>query len=313
MLQITEKAIPAPFGPAAEAVGHVTRRRVLSCAAVAGVRGSQGLPKPAAASSIPTAAPLRIIDTNISLFRWPFRRLPLDSTSDLCDALQSLGITAAIAGSFEGLFHRDLTAVNRRLSDECRARAELVPAGSVNPAKPGWRADFELCRGELGMPGIRLHPGVHGYSLDHPGFRELLECAAASGCFVQLVAAVEDRRTQPDLFRTTDVDLQPLSTACRGLDSLRLQVLNARPAVGLAQKLCELPGLYFDTARLEGTDGVPRLIQSLPPGRVVFGSHAPFLIPQAALIRVHESGQLSEDQLRVVYGSGLDVLQGSVG
>jgi len=109
-----------------------------------------------------------------------------------------------------------------------------------------------------------------------------------------------------------DVDLQPLPAACRGLDSLRLQVLNARPAIGLAQKLCELPGLYLDTARLEGTDGVPRLVQSLPPGRVLFGSHAPFLIPEAALIRVHESGLLAEDQLRSVYESGLEVLYRNV-
>ena len=161
------------------------------------------------------------------------------------------------------------------------------------------------------MSGIRLHPGFHGYSLEHPGFRSLLERAAAAGMFVQVVATVEDRRTQPDLFRTADVDLSPLVDSCRGLDSLHLQVLNARPTTALAVRLCEVPGLCFDTARIEGTDGVPRLVQSLPAGRVIFGSHAPFLIPEAALIRVHESGLLSENQLRSVYESGLDCLRGS--
>lgn len=266
------------------------------------------IPQAARAAVPAPSLPLQIVDTNLSLFRWPFRRLPLDSTAELCAALRSLGIVKALAGSFEGLFHRDLTGVNQRLAEECRGWPELLPVGSVNPSKPGWQADFEQCRGELGMAGVRLHPGVHGYSLDHPGFRGLLENAAASGLFVQVVAVVEDRRTQPDLFRTADVDLQPLPTACRGLDSLRLEVLNARPSIGLAQQLCELPGLYLDTARLEGTDGVPRLVQSLPPGRVLFGSHAPFLIPEAALIRVHESGLLAESQLRSVYESGLEVL-----
>ncbi|MFM7059048.1 MAG: amidohydrolase family protein [Planctomycetota bacterium] len=305
---------PMSRSPDRGAVSQVTRRGALSAAACAGmgVWVSGRTTNPAAAAGVTTAPPLRIVDTNISLFRWPFRRLPLDSTSELCLALRSLGVAVAIAGSFEGLFHRDLTGVNRRLSEECRGRAELLPVGSVNPAKPGWQADFAVCRGELGMRGIRLHPGVHGYALDHPDFRNLLEQALASGLFVQLVAAVEDRRTQPDSFRTADVDLQPLSAACRGLDGLRLQVLNARPSIGLAQKLCELPGLYFDTARLEGTDGVPRLVQSLPPGRVVFGSHTPFLIPEAALIRVHESGRLAEEQLRSVYESGLEVVCGNV-
>ncbi|MFM7039069.1 MAG: amidohydrolase family protein [Planctomycetaceae bacterium] len=265
----------------------------------------------AAATISASPAPLQIVDTNISLFRWPFRRLPLDDTQELCATLRSLGVVRAIAGSFEGLFQRDLTGVNRRLAEECARHSELLPVGSVNPSKPGWQSDFDLCREELGMSGIRLHPGFHGYSLEHPGFRSLLERAAAAGMFVQVVATVEDRRTQPDLFRTADVDLSPLVDSCRGLDSLHLQVLNARPTTALAVRLCEVPGLCFDTARIEGTDGVPRLVQSLPAGRVIFGSHAPFLIPEAALIRVHESGLLSENQLRSIYESGLDCLRGS--
>lgn len=294
---------------------HATARRQLlqsAAATTAGLLLPFTLPNCAAAvPPTPTPRPLQIVDTNVSLFHWPFRPLPLDDTAKLLAALRSLGITRALAGSFEGLFQRDLTGVNRRLAEACAGCDQLLPIGSVNPSKPGWQADFELCREELRMVGIRLHPGVHGYTLEHAKFRSLLERAAESGMFVQVVAVVEDRRTQPDLFRSAEVDLQPLVNVCRGLDSLRLQVLNARPSTTLARKLCELPGLCFDTARLEGTDGVPRLVQSLPPGRVVFGSHAPFLIPEAALIRVHEAGLLTEDQLRMVYESGLSFLIGS--
>ena len=65
-------------------------------------------------------------------------------------------------------------------------------------------------------------------------------------------------------------------------------------------KFGKTPGVYFDAARVDGTDGVPLLVQSVPPGRVMFGSHAPFLIPEAALIRVHESAVLDEASLRAV-------------
>ncbi|MGA1479993.1 MAG: hypothetical protein ACO38N_02820, partial [Candidatus Nanopelagicales bacterium] len=43
-----------------------------------------------------------IIDTNVNLGRWPFRRLPLDETGNLVGKMRLLGITRALAGSFEG-------------------------------------------------------------------------------------------------------------------------------------------------------------------------------------------------------------------
>ena len=41
----------------------------------------------------------RIVDTNVSLFRWPYPRLPLDETSALVDKVRSLGIACAWAGN----------------------------------------------------------------------------------------------------------------------------------------------------------------------------------------------------------------------
>lgn len=249
-------------------------------------------------------ASLSIVDTNVSLFQWPFRRLPTDTTDKLLTKLRSLGVTRALAGSFEGLFHRNLTDANQRLATECARHPELIPIGTVNPSQPGWRNDFEICLNELAMPGIRLHPGCHNYQLTNPAVRQLLELATNAGVFVQLTAAVEDRRTQPQLYRTTDVDLLPLCEVCRDLPGLRLQLLNSRPAIGLVERLSEVPGLTFDTARLEGTDGVPRLFQSLGKGRVMFGSHAPFLIPEASLIRIYESGTLPPDDVRLILEGG---------
>ena len=249
-----------------------------------------------------------IVDTNVSLFNWPFRRLPLDTTDKLVAKLRSLGVSFALAGTFEGLFHRNLTDANRRLAHECSRHTELIPVGTIDPSQPGWRDDFELCHSQLAMPGIRLHPGCHNYQLTTPAVRELLELAAKAGVFVQLTAAVEDRRTQPQQYRTADVDLLPLCEVCRDLPGLRLQLLNARPSLILAEKLSGVPGLCFDTARLEGTDGAPRLFQSLGRGRVMFGSHAPFLIPEASLIRIYESGLLSPEDVRLILESGRDLL-----
>lgn len=276
----------------------MSRRELL----VAGMAAS-ALPTLAASvrSDAEAAADWPIVDTNVSLFHWPFRRLPLDETAALVTKLRSLGVVQAWAGSFEGLLHRDLAGVNVRLASACREHPLLVPIGSINVELPGWKQDLERCRREHDMPGVRLHPNYHGYTLNDPRFADLLQRATAAGMFVQIAASMEDTRTQHAGLQTPDVDLEPLMELVRRIDGARVQILNARPRGALLDSLVNT-GVWFDTARVDGTHGVPQLVAEAGADRVMFGSHAPFLIPEAALIRVHESGELEEPALRQVLG-----------
>jgi predicted TIM-barrel fold metal-dependent hydrolase len=288
----------------------MNRRDVLGLAITAGAV-SAVLPA-TARSEADEALRFRIVDTNVSLFRWPFRRLPLDDADLLVKKLRSLGIAQAWAGSFEGLLHRDLAEVNRRLAEACRRYPELIPIGSINPELPGWEEDLASCVGEHSMPGVRLHPNYHGYSLDDPRFARLLKTATEAGRFVQIASAMEDVRTQHNLVRVPDVDLSPLPKTVAGIPGARVQILNHRLRSPLLEQLAETPGVYFDTARVDSTDGVPKLTRHVPAGRVLFGTHAPFLIPNAALIRVHESGSLDEAELKAVLGGNADQLEGKL-
>lgn len=281
----------------------MNRRDVLGLVATAGA-GTAFLT--AAAKASDKTPPVRIIDTNVSLFRWPFRRLPLDDAEVLVKKLRSLGIEQAWAGSFEGILHRDIASVNARLADVCAQWPELVAIGSLNPELPGWEEDLRRCREIHRMPGIRLHPNYHGYTLDDPRFAELLKQATVAGLFVQLTAAIEDTRTQHSHLRMSDVDLAPLIEVVRSVPGARVQILNYRPRGDTFERLARTTDVVFDTARVDATDGVPKLVRSLSPGRVLLGTHAPFLIPEAALIRVHESGQLEEEGLRAVYAGNAE-------
>jgi len=230
-----------------------------------------------------------ILDSNISLFHWPFRRLPLDETDKLVAKLRSLGVTSAFAGSFEGLLHRDLAAANGRLADACSRFPELRPIGSINPAQPGWERDLHRCAKEHRMPGIRLHPNYHGYSLDEAHFHRLLDEAAKAGLFVQVAVSMEDTRTQSALVTVPDVDLSSLPEVLAKVKDARVQLINFKPRGAILNTLTKHLNIFFDTALADGTDAVASLIATTGLDRVLFGSHAPFLIPEAALIRVHES------------------------
>ena len=247
-----------------------------------GAKKAEGKPNDDASSR-------RITDTNVSLSHWPFRRLPLDEPELLVNKLRSLGISAAWAGSFEGILHRDLTSANQRLAATCARHPELVPIGSINLDLPDWEEDLRRCIEEHEMPGVRLHPNYHGYQLDDPRFGRLLTAARDSKRFVQVAACLEDTRTQHPLLNVPDVDLSLLPEVMQHVPGATVQILNYRPRQPLLGKLAATPGIYFDTARVEATDGIAELLANVPSGRVMFGTHAPFLIPESAMIRIHES------------------------
>jgi predicted TIM-barrel fold metal-dependent hydrolase len=245
-----------------------------------------------------------VIDVNVNLSRWPFRRLAGDEPAELVARLRKHGVVEAWAGSFDGIFHKDISSANARLAKECRTYGGglLFPFGSVNPKLPDWREDLRRCREEHRMPGIRLHPNYHGYKLDDPDFRELLRLAAAQKLVVQISVCMEDERTQHPLMRVGPVDLAPLAEEVEGMAQLRLVILNCYPTFRLEalRKLRSAAEICFDFAMIERIGAVSRLAEEISFPRVVFGSNAPLYYFESALLKVRESG-LTEAQARMVY------------
>jgi len=245
-----------------------------------------------------------IIDANVSLSRWPFRRLIGDETADLVARLRKRNVTQAWVGSFDGIFHKDLASVNSRLVEDCRTHGQgiLLPFGSINPKFPDWQDDLRRCREEHRMPGIRLHPNYHGYELKDPAFAELLRSAATQGLIVQLVLCMEDERTQSPLMRVPPVDLAPLADLVRAEPKLRLVVMNCYPQLklGQLQKLAAAGAVYFDISMVEGVGGVARLLQEVSLQRVLFGSNYPLFYFESALLKMQEAG-FTEGQQKVIF------------
>jgi predicted TIM-barrel fold metal-dependent hydrolase len=245
-----------------------------------------------------------MIDVNVWLSHWPFRRLPDDDPDALVRRLRRLGVTEAWAGSFDALLHRDLAAVNAHLAAACRDHGAglLRPFGAVNPLLPDWREDLRRCHELHRMPGIRLHPNYHGYALDHPTVAELLDQAAARGLIVQVALKMEDERTLHPLLKglpTTDpAPLHHLPTSVRrptivilnGLGQLRGEAL---------KRLVALKAVWVDIAMLEGAGGLERLVAQVGADRLLFGSHAPLFYAESAHLKLKES-QVTPEQAEAI-------------
>lgn len=234
-----------------------------------------------------------ITDVNLWLGPWPARRLPFDETPAFVARLRTFGVTQAWVGSFEMLLHRDLATVNERLAAACKTHAEklLIPFGAINPTQPDWIEDVRRCHEVHRMPGLRVTPNYHGYTLDHPEFMKLLAVAEERQLIVQLAVRLEDERTQPRLLRASDVDVKPLAQILPKFPRLSLMVLNGlhNPAVQSWLNDPSSRPVRFDLATLEGVAGIQRQLKTLATTQLCFGSYFPFFVWEAAKLKLRES------------------------
>lgn len=242
-----------------------------------------------------------MIDVNASLSRWPFRRLAGDEPAEFVAQMRKAGVSQAWVGSFDGLLHRDVGGVNARLAADCKEHGGglLVPFGTVNPKLPDWQEDLHRCRESHRMPGIRLHPNYHGYTLADAEFAEVLRLATVAGMIVQLAVQMEDERTQYPLMRIPRVSLAPLAEIVARIPSLRLMVLNTWRDP-LLKKIAAAGNVCVDVAMVEGIGGVGALAADISPQRVVFGSHFPFFYFESAALKIKEAGFGAADQKAVL-------------
>ncbi len=277
-----------------------------------------------------------IIDTNVHLFDWPFRKLKYARTKDLVVKLRKHRITQAWAGSYEAMLHKNLDGVNARLAEECQANGDgrLIPIGAINPTLPDWEEDLRRCQEKYKMRGVRLYPSYHTYTLDRPEVARLLQAAQKRGLLVQVAIRMEDPRVHHPVTRTPVVDIAPLPDVLAAAPGAKVQLLNVmlgtaslRPATGRPvidrphvefTRLIEKTQVRFDISHIEGQGGAGRLIAGdpdlsrppLPVERLMFGSHAPFFPCESAVFKLFESPLGRPELEKVMRGNAERIIKG---
>jgi predicted TIM-barrel fold metal-dependent hydrolase len=249
-----------------------------------------------------------IIDTNVNLFDWPFRRLKYRDTTRLAAKLRKHRVVEAWAGSFEALLSKDMSGTNERLATECRQHGSglFVPFGSVNIAWPDWEEDLRRCQEVHKMRGIRIYPGYQPFDLNHPAFVQLIKGVQSRGLILQVVFGMEDSRVYHPILEVGPVTFRPLLKAMEAVPEAKMQLLHFS---GFAQgddlsRFLEYPNTSMEFSRLEGNGSVGRMLGTIeglksprvPEDRLCFGSHAPYFPIETAILKLVES-PLSTEQL----------------
>lgn len=286
-------------------------RRNFMGASMATVASAPFLPAPAAAAgqASATVSAQGIVDTHVYLSRWPGRRMIGDQPDELVSRLRKHGVAHAWTGSFDALLHKDIAGVNARLSADCTQYGQglLIPFGTVNPMLPDWEEDLRRCHEQFRMPGIRVHPNYHAYTLEDPAFSKLLRLASERNLIVQIVAWMEDERTQIPALDVQLVDLRPLASLLETVPKARVMVLNGFVSLRSAQlsweRLKRFENLAFDIAMLEQLMGVKVLADAAGLERVVFGSYSPMFYFESALLKLREADLSAQQTGAILSGN----------
>lgn len=254
----------------------------------------------AAVAQASPAAP-GIVDTNINLFGWPFRKLKYADTAALVAKLKKHRVVEAWAGSYEALLHKDMAGVNERLAAECRAKGPgfLRPFGSVNLAWPDWEDDVRRCHEVHQMPGLRIYPGYQPFDLSHPDLKRLVAITRERGLILQIVFQMEDPRVHHPLVVLREPVSAPLVAVLKAEPEARVQLLHfsGNAAGSDLNALMTQTKAAIDISRWEGNGAVGRMIGTAPSGtaarvpldRVLFGSHAPYFPLETGILKLVES------------------------
>ncbi len=192
-------------------------------------------------------------------------------------------------------------AENRRVMEECRRAPErLTPFARLDPRVEGVAAATADALA-AGAKGIKLHPRSESFKLDHPGVEEILAVAAEAGAPVLIHAGLGVGSFGASLLGLAERHPDaPIILAHAGISDL----------CWLWEEVPAHPNLFFDTSWWNASDLIA-LFSLVPPGRILFGSDAPYMDLEAVLAITLRCGRftgLSPEAIELVAGGQLENL-----
>lgn len=236
-----------------------------------------------------------MIDHNALIGPYPFRPLPEPTPSRLLAEMDRHGIPTAWVGHVPSIFYRDVAAGNDELLAALAPhRARLAPVVAVHPAFPGWEREIARARAE-GSPAVRTYPTHYGFEAAGPAMRELNAACAEAELELVLTVRLEDARQRHPLDVAPQLAGAAIRATLRSHAGVRLLVTAADRAlveeVHFGSTPQEAARVRWDISWLWGPpeDHLTTLFRTVGRERFVLGTHFPFRLVEAALVKLELS------------------------
>lgn len=254
-----------------------------------------------------------IIDVNVLLGNWPFRRLAHTDPAEIRKILQESGITKAVAGSADAVLFRNVQDGNELLYQAIsKHRDFFIPAATINPSYAAWEKDYQRAIKEKAA-AIRLYPEYQGWNLLDASSFELFKACSRGSLPIVLTAQIEDARQRHPLDKPVDWAAWQIRQILEKIEGLRILIVNARAdrirEISLTVDEKRRKRVFFDTSGLWGplTDEISLCIEQVGISQFVFGTHAALKTPEASLTKLRLS-EIPETEKRKIFEENIRAL-----
>ncbi len=233
-----------------------------------------------------------IIDVNAYLGHWPFRQLRHNTTEGLLEIMERYSIDKALVSSINAIFYKNCHSGNEELFAQTKAhRNHLIPLATLNPMYPGSADDFAQCVEEFDMKGLRLFPHYHNYKLTDDVSLNLIHEATRRGMLVAIPMRVVDRRQRHWLDNVRDLTLAEMEEIVRRCPDTTFIFTNGsgwENSQLVKDEFFASCNFLIEISRLTSVlqSSIPRLVDSLGPTKLAFGTGMPFKYPKPVLLKM---------------------------
>jgi len=243
-----------------------------------------------------------IIDANIYLGNWAFRRVTGGNADEIIQMMDSFSIGKALVSSMNGVMYRNCQEANIELLEGIgNAGERLVRFAVINPAYAGWEEDVVDCFEEFGFQGAKIHPGFHGYRISEELVQPLFRYCAENNIPISYSARMEEgieHWALRGLENPTGIEIDKLLAEYPGL---RMLITDLIGFDDVFSQLIPRDNLWLDISHLRRSDELESMIKRFGAKQLCYGSAFPFRAVNSPMI-VMEYARISEEERAEIMG-----------
>lgn len=226
------------------------------------------------------------VDCSAFLGPWPFRTVPLTDAASLERGLRAVGVTHAWVSPTAAITEPSPAAANEAMVAEISGNDFFSPVPVLNPVRRGLVELDRWTQGQSRVGAIRLLPGAHAYDLAQAG--DLVAAAADRDVAVVVQVRVRDPRLSHPRFVLPEPAAAEVIDLARAHPSARIVVAGVT-AAEIRVLLASGQRLWCDLSHADGQDVVRHLVTEYGSARLLSGTHAPILVPEAMSARLADA------------------------
>ena len=233
-------------------------------------------------------------DANAWAGTWPFGTGETSSLATTVAGLAGAGMAGGLVSPLRAVLAAEPSAAN---ADLCHKAANLQQSGFtlrlapvVDPSLADWPNQFAQANHGAGdaLGAIRIVPNYHAYDLDHPGVDALADTLAARSIpLIVQIRMLDERAHHP---RMVIPPVPVRSVAALAQRHPALTIVASGIFFGELAAVRDARNAYVELSSVESGDTLPDVLRTIPPERVLLGTHTPIYVPHAALAKLGGEG-----------------------